>query len=174
MNGSLYQILWQNGGAVHYWADPNDGIWSSNFLDSRCDSSSNTPDRVIMDVTEDFFIDDPSNGGVARVAQDIRNVIATLRSRYSASLRQIYLQPVVGGPGGSTCTVGGSRVRASVNHPFITQAIDQVLAEGSGGFDVRRGPITRLGSCSGYADDIGHLVNPGPIGQSIGTYYFSR
>jgi hypothetical protein len=173
VNDSVYQLMWMNGAAVRYWADPNDGVWSSNFLDSRCDASSNTPDRVIMDVTEDFFINDPSNGGVARVAQDIRSVIATLRSKY-ASLRQIYLQPVVGGPGGSTCNVGGNPVRASVNHPYITQAIDQVLSEGSGGFDVRRGPITRLGTCGGYADDIGHLANPGPIGQSIGNYYVSR
>jgi hypothetical protein len=174
VNDSLYQILWQNGGAVHYWADPNDPIWSNAFDNSNCDGGSSAPDRVIMDVTEDFFIDDPSNGGVARVSQDIRNVIATVRSKYSSSLRQIYLQPVVGGPGGQTCSVGGSRVRASVNHPYISTAIDQVIAEGSGGFDVRRGPNPQVANCGDYADDTGHLSDPGPIGRSVGSFYASR
>jgi hypothetical protein len=169
VDNTRHQILWQNGGAVHYWADPNDSIWSNSFLDFRCASSSTAPDRIVMDVTEDFYLDDPANGGVTRVAQDIRNVIATLRSKYP-SVRQIYLQPVVGGPDGSTCTVGGVRVRASVNHPYIDQAIRDVIA-GQPGFDVRAGPVTRVASCSDYADSTGHLNSTGAVGRAIGDWY---
>jgi hypothetical protein len=123
-----------------------------------------------MDITEDFFISDPANGGVARVATDIRNVVATIRLKYP-SVRQIYLQPVVGGPGGGICNFGGNPadpVRASSNHPFIDQAIAQVV-----GGTVITGPSPTVRSCSDYADDIGHLVDPAkvPIGQTIGSFY---
>jgi hypothetical protein len=169
LDQSRYELLWNSGGAVHLWADPAYAGWS-NGISFGCAQSSTAPDRVVMDVTEDFYLDDPANGGVAGVVTDIRNVIATIRRKYG-SVRQIYLQPVVGGPGGSTCTVGGVPVRASVNHPFIDQAIDQVVAGGSGGFDVRRGADPTVSSCADYSDYIGHLSDTSTVGRYIGSWY---
>ena len=169
LDARRYEMLWNGGGAVLYWADPGYAGWN-NGVAFPCATNAYAPDRVVMDVTEDFYLDDPANGGVSRVATDIRNVIATIRARYP-SVRQIYVQPVVGGPGGSTCVVGGVNVRASVNHPYISQAIDQVIAQGTPGFDVRRGPNPTVSSCSGYADNIGHLADGGTVGQAIGNWY---
>jgi hypothetical protein len=167
-----YQLLWNGGGAVRLWADPNYGGWSQPIY-SRCASGTNAPDRVVMDITEDFFINDPANGGVARVADDIRNVVATIRSKVP-SARAIYLQPIVGGPGGAVCNFNGDPndpVRASSNQPYIIQAISQVV-----GGTVLTGPQPTVRTCADYADSIGHLQQAAqvPIGQSIGSFYSTR
>jgi hypothetical protein len=172
VDASRYELRWIAGGAVHVWADGSSGAWSTG-VSFGCSQNANAPDRVVMDITEDFYIDDPANGGIARVASDIGNAIATIRSKYP-SVRQIYLQPVVGGPGGGTCTVAGVPVRASVNHPYINQAIDQVIAGGSGGFDVRRGPSPTVPSCADYQDSTGHISPTGVVGQFIGNWYASN
>jgi hypothetical protein len=163
-----YELLFQFGGAIRYWADPSYAGWS-NSITSRCQPSS-TPDRIVLDVTEDFFISttDPQQN-VAKVAGDIRAAIATARAKYP-SARQVWLQPVVGGPGGSLCNFGSGTsnpVRASWNHPFIDQAINQVV-----GGSVVRGPSPEVRTCDDYADNIGHLTDSkGPIGQTIGNWY---
>ncbi len=167
-----YQLLWNGGGAVHFWADPGYAGWA-NAPFSACAQNSGAPDRVILDVTEDFFIDSTT---VNQVANDIRAAINTIRAQYAGSLRRIYLQPVVGGPGGTTiCKINNIAIRASSNHPFIDQAIDQVIAAGVG-FDVRRGADPTVADCSWYLDDgqyVGHLTNAakGPVGQAIGAFY---
>jgi len=164
-----YQLLWNGGAAVHFWGDASYAGWGNGPY-SACSSSSTAPDRVILDVTEDFFVDSTT---VGQVANDIRAAVATIQSKYSSSLRQIYLQPVVGGPGGTTlCYINGTVIRASVNHPFIDQAIDQVV----NGTSVRRGPSPTVRTCADYLDDgqfVGHLVTgaEGPIGQAIGAFY---
>jgi hypothetical protein len=168
LDQSRYQLMWAGGGAVHYWADPTYPGWTFGVSNpTPCALNSLAPDRVVMDITEDFYIDDPVNGGVARVATDIRNVIATIRSKYP-SVRQIYLEPIVGGPGLDTC----GRVRAAVNHPYLKQAIDQVIAGGVG-FDVRRGPDPTVQNCTQYVDSVGHLDSPGQqaAGQFMGNWY---
>ncbi|MGQ0669846.1 MAG: hypothetical protein ACT4PO_09280, partial [Actinomycetota bacterium] len=83
-------------------------------------------------------------------------------------LEQIVLQPVVGGPGGAECEVGGETVRASFNHPFIDEAIARVV-----GGDVVAGASPEVRTCSDYRDSTGHLENDarGPIGLSIGNFY---
>jgi len=171
-DGAHYEILFQFGGAIWKWADPGFEGWS-NGVSSRCAAGAD-PDRIVLDVTEDFFISpsDPSLN-VARVANDIRQAIATARSKYPTA-RQVWLQPVVGGPNNSVCAFGGNQadpVRASANHPFIDQAISSVV----GGMVVR-GPSPEVFSCADYADDIGHLVSPAKdlIGQSIGAWYNSH
>jgi hypothetical protein len=169
LDAPRYEMLWNGGGAVHYWVDPGYAGWN-NGVAFPCATNAYAPDRAVMDVTEDFYLDDPSTGGVSRVVTDVRNVIATIRSKYP-SVRQLYLQPVVGGPGGSTCAIGGVNVRASVNHPYIAQAIDQVVAGGTPGFDVRRGPNPTVSSCAGYADTTGHLADGSGVGQAIGNWY---
>jgi hypothetical protein len=164
-----YELLWNGGGAVRLWADPGYAGWSQPLY-SPCASGSGSPDRIVMDITEDFFIKDPANGGVTRVASDIRGVIQTIRNTYPA-VRQIYLQPVVGGPNGGLCSVAGSEVRASSNHPYIKSAIAQVV-----GGTVLTGPSPTVRTCADYADDIGHLQEAAkiPIGQGIGSFYASR
>jgi hypothetical protein len=171
-DNSRYEILFQFGGAIWKWADPSFEGWS-NAVSSRC-ASGVAPDRIVLDVTEDFFISstDPALG-VTRVANDIRSAIATARSKFPTA-QQVWLQPVVGGPNNSVCAFGGdpsNPVRASANHPFIDQAIALVV----GGIVVR-GPSPEVFSCADYEDNIGHLVSPAKdaIGRSIGGWYNSH
>jgi len=169
---SRYEILFQFGGAIWKWADPSFEGWS-NAVSSRCPSGV-APDRIVLDVTEDFFISatDPALS-VSRVANDIRSAIATARSKFPTA-QQVWLQPVVGGPNHSVCAFGGNPanpVRASANHPFIDQAIALVV-----GGTVVRGPSPEVFSCADYEDNIGHLVSPAKdaIGRSIGGWYNSH
>jgi hypothetical protein len=190
---SRYQLLSADGGAIWKWADPGFAGWS-NAPFSPCASGSAAPDRVIFDVTESFWINDPSAhpfddyGGntdlsVARVAQDIRDLIATLRAKYP-SVREIYLQSVLGAPADTPdglCYVTDSQgvrhaIRGTWNNPYIEQAIQQVV----GGI-VRAGPHTAVRSCADFYDDgqyVGHLDPATDAksanGQIIGGFYSTR
>jgi hypothetical protein len=169
-----YQLRYELGAAVHYWADPSFGGWSGIPF-SPCAAGSGAPDRVVMDVSEDFFINDgdPAHDR-SRVLADVRAVITTIQQKYPA-VRSIYLQPVVGGPGGTTqCTINGYVIRASANHPHI----DAVIAQAVGGIVVS-GPSPTVRTCADYLDDglyVGHLTTAakGPIGQTIGSFYATR
>jgi hypothetical protein len=161
---SRWQLLWEGGGATRYWGDPSYSGWS-NPIQSPCTSSSRTPDRVILNVTRDEY-----NNNVSVYVTDIRNAINTIRAKYP-SVRQIVLQPVIGGANETACPWNGAQfnaVRASYNHPYIDQAINQTV----GGI-VIRGIDQHVRTCGDYADDIGHLNSSAitPIGQSIGRYY---
>src|SRR5438093_11774919 len=118
------QILWNGEGAAHLWADPNYVGWS-NPVQSPCDQNASTPDRIVMDVTNDDYLTVARYGDpTGYMEQVIRDVIATIRSRYP-SVQQIVLQPVVGGPNETTCHCSGAAqgdVRASYNHTIIHQA----------------------------------------------------
>ena len=169
-----YQLRYELGAAVHFWADPSFGGWSGTPF-SPCAAGSVAPDRVVMDVTEDFFINDgdPSHDR-SQVLADVRAVVATIQQHYPA-VRSIYLQPVVGGPGHTIqCSINGHLIRASANHPIIDSVIDQAV----GGI-VQRGPSPTVRSCADYIDDglyVGHLTDAakGPIGRSIGAFYATR
>jgi hypothetical protein len=188
VDATRYQLGEVDGSAVWKWADPNFSGWSVSPT-SPCNASSAAPDRVIMDVTESFWIgdacgshifDDCSGGSdtsLARVTQDVRNVVATIRSKFP-SARQIYLKPLVGGPpGGGQCVFSGNPIRAIQNSPLIAQAIAQV----TNGTDVLAAPQWGVRDCNDFYDDgqyVGHL-NPANdakprIGQLIGTWFAAR
>lgn len=163
---SQWQLLHNGGGATRYWADPNYPGWA-NRLESKCTLSSTTPDRVILNVARDEYTTD-----VAAVETDIRNAIVTIRGKYP-SAREIWLQPVVGGPGEAICPWPGApfnAVRASYMHPTVDQAINRV----TGGTIVQAiDPHVR--TCADYEDQIGHLTESAAdaIGQGIGEFYAS-
>jgi hypothetical protein len=193
VDGTRYQARIVDGGAVWKWADPSFSGWSGSPI-SSCTANAAAPDRVIIDVTESFWIgdvcgshvfDDCSAGtdtSVARVAQDVRNVVATIRSKY-ASVRQIMLMPMVGGPpGGGQCFIPDSTgathpIRGIQNSPLIAQAIAQV----ANGVDVLATPQWGVRDCFDFYDDgqyVGHL-NPlndakPRIGQLIGAWFAAR
>jgi hypothetical protein len=149
---------------------------------------------VIVDITETFWIGDPcgshafddcsagSDTSVARVTQDARNVVATIKAKYP-SVRQIYLMPLVGGPpGGGQCYIvdGGGvshPIRAIQNSPLIAQAIAPVANDA----DILAAPQWGVRDCNDFFDDgqyVGHL-NPANdakprIGQLIGTWFAAR
>ena len=189
VDDSRYQLLNYDGGAVWRWADPNYGGWY-NAPFSPCANGSSAPDRVIFDVTESFWVDEPCgahawddcNGdpdtSVTRVANDIARMLATLRQKYP-SVREIYVQAVLGGPQGTVCSIPDSSgtmhaIRGTWNNPRIEDAIRQAVSG-----NAVAGPHFEVRSCSDFADDgqyVGHLITAakGPMGQTIGAFYAAR
>jgi hypothetical protein len=163
VGGISWELRWVGGGSIGNWADPNYVGWTddSNLVDG-CAQNVLSPDRALLNVSDDFHND------ISYWVQQTNAAMNNLRRKYP-SVRQIILQPVVGGPGGNQCTFNGSVVRASYNFPYINQAISQMANGGS----VVAGDAPTVRSCSDYADNIGHLTDDakGPIGVAIGNYY---
>jgi hypothetical protein len=184
---SRYQLRNYSGGAVALWRDPAYGGWGATPY-SACVTNSNAPDRVVFDVTESFWVgeacgthefDNCTNPdtSVARVADDIRAVLSTIRSKYP-SVQQIYVEAVLGGPGNTVCSLPDSnngnqprRIRGTYNHPFIRQAIDQAVSG-----NAVAAPEFFADSCSDFNTDtqfVGHLNDTAKrtVGQRIGAFY---
>jgi hypothetical protein len=175
-----WQGRFRAGGDVDLWSDPNADAWSAPvrascsgaglvFMCSPCASGSAAPDRVLFTITLQAY-----ESNVQVWVQKIRAAIATIRLR-RPQVRQIVLQPVVGGPNHTVCPYPGQPlgVRASYNHPYVAQAIAQVVNDSP---DLVAGISPVVQSCAAYADDVGHLTpaGDGPVGMAIGQYYASR
>jgi len=157
-----WQLLWNGGGGVDLWKDPNYQGWN-NAIQSPCLNNSNAPRRVLLSVSG------PHGSDNAAWVADIQATIATIRSKYP-SVRSIFLQAVVGGPNHQICYNGGDSVRASWQHPYIDAAIAQVAAADS---RVHVGYSPEVLNCGHYIDSKGHFTVQGArvAGQLIGSYY---
>ena len=165
-----WQLRWTSGGSVDLWANPNYNGWSGGALTTHCRNGA-SPDRVVLNISGDYQTD--PNWWAAETSQ----VISIVHSRYP-NVRQIALQPVVGGPGGSRCPISSPDaklpfVRATFNYPYINQG----LAMDVGG-DVVLGASPEVQSCSDYqaGDWAGHL-QPGPaarVGASVAAFWASQ
>ena len=155
-----WQLMWSPGAVIEYWGSPAFGGWSHR-IDSPCRDRSSDPDRVVLTISGLL------HGGPSEWSNEIRQAIATIKSKYP-ELEQILLQPVIGGPDGEICFVGGDPVRASVNYPVIVQAIASVV-----GGDVRAGASPDAAACSDYLDAKGHLTSEAAIvvGRELAGYY---
>ena len=159
--------VWQlraGAGAGVSWQDLSFAGWTSTPY-SPCAQGSASPDRILLTIST------PS--GIPSLDWWVTNIqaeIATIRTKYPG-VRQIILQPVVGGPNNGVCNFGGNPsdpVHASVIHPTIDQAIAQVV-----GGDVVAGMSPEVRTCADYMDNTGHLV-PGArpaIGTLVGRFY---
>jgi hypothetical protein len=170
-----WQMRFRSGGDIDLWANPDADGWNapirtecsgSAVVCNPCAQDSTTPDRVIFTITlQDYETD------VQVWTQKIRAAIATIRLKHP-QVRQIVLQPVVGGPMHTVCPMSGSTlgVRASFNHPYVDAAIAEVVGDSP---DLRAGVSPEVRTCADYSDDVGHLVDGarGPVGDAIGAYY---
>jgi hypothetical protein len=161
MGRARWQLRWQGGASIDAWADPGFVGWTGQGLATGCAQGSSAPDRVLLDISDGFQTD------VDWWVRETQAAINNVRRKYPG-VRQIILQPVVGGPSGGTCTVAGQTVRASANHPYVKQAIARLV-----GGEVVAGAAPTVRSCSDYEDSTGHLTNQakGPIGVSIASFY---
>jgi hypothetical protein len=177
---SRWQVRFRAGGDVDLWADRNADGWNapvqtdcvgggSPVLCSPCASGSTAPDRVIFTITLGAYESD-----VQVWIQKIQAAVATIRLRRPQA-RQIVLQPVVGGPRHTICSMAGQPqgVRASFNHPFIDAALATVVQDSP---DLVAGISPEVRACSAYSDEVGHLTETGrgPVGQAIGQYYAAQ
>jgi uncharacterized delta-60 repeat protein len=177
IDDARWQMRFRSGGDVDLWADPNADAWrapvetrclgsGSPVLCTPCAANSDAPDRVLFTITLQDYESD-----VQVWTQKIRAAIATIRLRHP-EVRQIVLQPVVGGPMGRNCPFPGQQlgVRASFNHPYIDAAIAEVVNDSP---DLVAGISPEVRSCADYSDNVGHLIPAarGPAGLEIGQYY---
>jgi len=155
------ELLWQGGGAIDLWADPSYVGWTAP-IERPCATNPTQPDRVLLTISAERYESDP-----AWWQPQIAGAIAQVRAHYP-SASEIVLQSVVGGPGGASCSYGGSQVRATYNQAAIVQAIDGLV-----GGDVTAGMVPSVLQCADFADSIGHLVKGtrDATGQRIAAYY---
>ncbi len=157
-----WELLWNAGAAVELWSNPEYAGWSEPIL-SPCLERSQDPDRVVFTIgSRDLPLDPPA------YAVAIRSAIATTREMFP-DLRQIVLQPLVGGPDDGQCIAHSGRVvEASASHPVVDRAIALVI-----GGNVVPGDSPEVRTCDDYQDSVGHLDRQaeGPIGAEIGAYY---
>ncbi len=156
-----WQELWRIGAAIDLWADPDYAGWSEPIV-SPCVTNSDDPDRVLLTISGGF------NDDASWWAGQILVVVSHIRDKYP-NVREIMLQPVVGGPNHQVCSPNGER--ASTNHPVI----DAAIALEAGG-DVTPGFSPEVRTCADYSDFVGHLFTQASeaVAVTIGQYYASR
>jgi hypothetical protein len=161
-DAGAWQIRWTDGASIDRWADSSDWVWDPANLQSNCSQSSSSPDRVVLTVSGDYQ-SDPNWW-----AQQTQGAITQVRNHHPSGLRQIALQPVVGGPGGTLCGDQQNNVRASWNYPYIKQGLSQVV-----GGNVVLGASPEVQSCDDYTDNIGHLQDNARqyVGASLANFY---
>jgi len=156
-----WQARIQSGSSIEKWTNPDFNGWTAPLRNPQCNRSE--VDRVLLTI---------SGGGrpADAWAADVADVVDVIRSKYTA-VKLIMLQPVVGGPGHAECFFGGNSIRASRNHPDIDQGIGIVVAGEDG--SVVAGASPEVGSCSQYADQLGHLTADGAahVGQQLAAFY---
>ncbi len=160
VDNSRWELLWNGGAGIEQWRNPNYVGWN-NAPVSPCAQGSRNPDRVVLTISGNFQAD--PNVWVS----NIQATLANIRARYPA-VRQIILQPVVGGPNHNLCYYQSQVVRASFNHPGIDEAISRMI-----GGDVVAGASPEVRTCGDYSDATGHLIPAarGPIGATLGDFY---
>lgn len=162
VDGDRWQLLWHGGAGIGAWADQDSRYWNEPIV-SPCPARSLDPDRVVLTIT---------GNESTPWGQQIAEAVENIRMRYP-DVRDIRLQPVVGGPDHEECLrqthAGGEEVvRASANHPTI----DEAIAALAGG-DVRAGADPLVASCSDFRDDLGHLTQEATdrLSTEIAAYY---
>jgi len=147
-----WQLKWGNGAGVNVYANPDAGAWSSQII-SPCLANSDAPNRIV------YMISGPHGENVDAWSADIEIALDNIREKIP-SAEIIALQPVVGAPedaeGDECFTPQGQRVRASWQATPILKAINDVAGRYD---DVIVGATTRLLSCDGYTDFLGHINN---------------
>ena len=161
VNNDLWEMR-ESAGAGVEWQDPNFVGWTSPILSPCTDQS--IIDRVLLTIST-------SNGfpAVDWWVQQIRAEVATIRVMLP-DVRQIILQPLVGGPNHMICGTLSNPNHPSIIHPRIDEAIAIVAQDAP---DLVVGYSPEVDSCADFTDWAGHLTNDARIrvGRKIGLYY---
>jgi len=155
VDNDRWELLWHGGAGVDKWSDPKFKGWYKP-IQSPCKVRSGDPDRVVLSISGSYGED------VDLWTQKTQETIKVIRSKYK-NVKQIVLQPVVGGPGTS---------RAAQQHPAIVKAIERVVKDDRTG-TVSAGPSPQVWSSKDFRDARGHLTKEaaGRIGKQIGEHY---
>lgn len=178
IDNSRWELKWRSYGAIEMWSNPDSDWWNAS-ISSNCNQYSGNPDRVVLTITTcPTGVRECTDGNKTEAwqyVQPIKDAIINIRNFYP-NVRQIDLQPVVGGPNHNLCYREFSEIRASVNHLDIDGAIATVVSEDTTGI-VFTGFSPEVQDCTGYSDALGHLAANAPgqgyAGRTIGDFYSS-
>lgn len=160
VNDAEWQLRWRSSSYIQLIATPE---WAEWGQPAKSPCASPEVERVVLTISG------ITGSDVAGWASHITDAAAQVREQHPF-VRQILLQPVVGGPNEGICTWQGQQIRASIQHPYIDQAIAQVAAAAA---DVEIGFSPEVPDCGGFDDNIGHLTDSyeNGVGQTVGEFY---
>ena len=150
IDDGAWQLRWRSSAESLFWTDPDFDGWRDGRLFSQCDTP--TVDRVVL-----FFLH--RSRGPDDYPPVMAEVAASLGERYP-DLRQVVIEPMVGGPGEELCTapVRGGTVFSTEAHRWI----DEAVAVAADGFVVA-GASPEVQSCEQFVDKPGHLSPEGAV-----------
>ena len=155
-----WQLRWRSSSYIQLIAQADWEAWAES---PKSPCATSVVDRAVLTISG------LAGNDVDRWAADISDAVVQIRSQHP-TVRQILLQPVVGGPNHGLCFHNGQQIRASYQHPFIDEAIAQVAAA-EAGVDIGFSP--EVPDCAGFSDSIGHLSDGygSIVGTTVGEYY---
>ena len=168
---AAWQLRAPSGATIVRWSDPDYAGWSDPPYSYCTEGDTLQPDRVLLTISGDFGDDVPA---WSEAIEETVHVIA--EERYP-DVKEIVLQAVVGGPQGHDeppCPWGDGAVRASYQHPYIFEAIANVVDRAAQeGRDVIAGADPHVSDCAAYRDATGHLTSGASleVGHALGEYY---
>jgi hypothetical protein len=115
VDDARWQLLWNVGGGVNKWQDPDYVGWS-NALVSPCTQGSAAPDRVLLTISGAYGADEQAWADAIQATLD--QIAIKL-----PNAQKVLLQPVVGGPQEQDCFFQANLIRASWQHAHIDNAI---------------------------------------------------
>jgi hypothetical protein len=192
VNDGNWQLLWDSGHGLDKWQNTSSSGWqawnnkSFPYFSSPCNENSSDPDRILLSITGPYGSDE--NLWRTNLEATIKTIILQI-----PSVRQIILEPVVGGPDHQTCpcnadpnaimgcdcdTCDGTTVRASWQHEIIDSVINEIVSDYQSGIynpgsEIVVGYSPEVRTCSDYFDGIGHLTTEGAgaVGVSIAQFH---
>ena len=141
VDATKFQLKWHHQGYVGAWADPSSPFWPNQGdpnaadagapIQSPCAQNSGTPDRVLF-VAVDFEMLTEDAWVTA-----LNNAVATIKQKYSSSLRWLDLTTLVRCPNDMMCNPSenyGTGANVTVPRedcyvpPYVDSAIAKVIA----------------------------------------------
>jgi len=174
VDNDRWQLRANASSGVERWAVRDYAGWEPDRVSSHCTSRADNPDLAILTISG------PHAERVDVWAMHIRTAIDTICGKYDA-VRTIGLQPVIGNHAAPFCATPSGEVRASWQHPYIFEAITNVVssytptgacADGRP-LRVVHGYDPHVRTCDDFADGLGHLTDEGSlaVGQAAGAFY---
>lgn len=174
--GPNVEYQWRSGGGIQRWQDPNNDAWAQP-VQHPCPSGRTLTRAVLFVTISPDYLDEINpntpfgeygltfKGQVEKWIQNVRNKYPTVN--------QIWISPVIGVQDDVICYHDGERVRASVNHPIITDILQEIASADP---RVEMGGAFKLPDCGGYSDAAGHIIwGPYPYkanaGRDIANWY---
>jgi hypothetical protein len=162
VDGSRWQIKWQEHGYINEWANPQSTFWNAP-VSSPCAQATTSPDRIV------FTVIDWTITAETEWETDITASIENFKVKYP-NVRRVDLLTVVRGPNNMAC--GTPAAGETIVMPAAEDAALAAVAAKYPGF-VFVGPKFAPPDCTSFSGGGPHLTAAGnrTMGAMIGAYF---